>query len=83
MTTAHLKIRAALLSDLPRLTEIHNHYVLNTHIVFELRPYTVEQRVPWFHEHNDGRRYDDRERLDQFLCATDRKIIGYAAERAA
>jgi phosphinothricin acetyltransferase len=73
LPTAQLTIRPALLSDLTRLTEIHNHYVLNTHIVFELRPYTVEQRVPWFHEHNDGRRY-------RLLVAEDAQagILGYA-----
>jgi phosphinothricin acetyltransferase len=70
---AQLTIRPGLLSDLPRLTEIHNHYVLNTHIVFELRPYTVEQRVSWFQEHNDGRRY-------RLLVAEDAQagVLGYA-----
>lgn len=54
---ADITIRPALLSDLPRLTEIHNYYVINTHITFDVHPYTPEQRVPWFREHNDGRRY--------------------------
>jgi len=50
-------VRAATLEDLPRLTEIHNYYVLNTHITFDVQPYTPEQRVGWFHDHSDGRRY--------------------------
>lgn len=54
---ATLTIRSATLADLPRLTEIYNHYVLNTHIVFDLQPFTAEQRATWFHEHSDGKRY--------------------------
>lgn len=50
-------IRDALLSDLPRLTEIHNYYVLNTHITFDVQPFTPEQRLTWFHEHAAGQRY--------------------------
>jgi len=50
-------VRPAALEDLPRLTEIHNHYVLNTHITFDVRPYQPEQRVAWFGDHCDGRRY--------------------------
>jgi hypothetical protein len=46
-----LTIRSAALSDLPRLTEIHNHYVTNTHITFDIRPFQPEERVAWFHEH--------------------------------
>ena len=41
-------IRAAVQSDLPRLTEIYNHYVLNTAITFDIEPYTIETRRRWF-----------------------------------
>jgi L-amino acid N-acyltransferase YncA len=50
-------IRPGSLADLPRITEIHNYYVQNTHITFDIRPFAPEQRVPWFHEHSDGRRH--------------------------
>jgi phosphinothricin acetyltransferase len=50
-------IRPASLADLPRLTEIYNHYVQNTHISFDVQPFTPEQRVEWFHARSDGRRY--------------------------
>jgi phosphinothricin acetyltransferase len=68
-----ITIRPALLTDLPRLTEIHNHYVLNTHITFDIQPYTPEQRVTWFHEHSDGHRY-------RLLVAEDADagVVGYA-----
>jgi phosphinothricin acetyltransferase len=45
------------LTDLPRLTEIHNHYVVNTHISFDVRPFTPQQREGWFLERSDGHRY--------------------------
>ena len=57
MTTDQLTIRSATLDDLPSLTEIHNYYVTNTHITFDTRPFRVEERISWFHEHCDGKRY--------------------------
>jgi phosphinothricin acetyltransferase len=67
-------IRPAVLSDLPRLTDIHNFYVVSTHITFDVHPYTPPQRVSWFHEHNDGRRY-------RIVVAEDTQtgVVGYAA----
>jgi len=50
-------LRPATLDDLPALVEIHNHYVLNTHITFDVEPFTVASRRAWFDEHNDGKRY--------------------------
>jgi phosphinothricin acetyltransferase len=57
MSSAELTIRSASLSDLPRLTEIHNHYVTSTHITFDVRAFRAEERIPWFREHCDGKRY--------------------------
>ena len=66
-------IRPACLADLPRLTEIYNHYVQQTHITFDIRPSTPEQRTPWFHDHSDGRR-------NRILVAeSEAEILGYAA----
>jgi len=55
--TDGILLRAATLDDLPALVEIHNHYVLNTHITFDVEPFTVASRRAWFDEHNDGQRY--------------------------
>src|SRR5437660_1575850 len=52
-----LIVRSGLLSDLPLLTEIHNHYVTSTHITFDVQPFTPEQRTGWFKDHTDGHRY--------------------------
>jgi len=41
-------IRTATPADLPRLTEIYNHYVVNTPVTFDVEPYTLEGRAAWF-----------------------------------
>ncbi len=70
---ANLTIRPGALEDLPRLTEIHNHYVLNTHITFDVCAYKPEERVGWFHEHSDGHRY-------RLLVAEEQaQVLGYVA----
>ena len=68
-------IRPALLSDLPRLAEIYNHYIQNTPITFNTRPFTVEEFAGWFEEHSDGQRH----RLVVAVeSGDDGRVIGYA-----
>src|ERR1700756_5697990 len=43
-----ISLRAANRADIPRLTEIYNHYVVHTPVTFDLEPYTVERRMEWF-----------------------------------
>jgi len=69
---AEIKVRAAQRSDLARLTEIYNYYVVNTPITFDLEPYKAEERCHWFEEHNDGARY----RL--FVAEDAGRVVGYA-----
>jgi phosphinothricin acetyltransferase len=45
-------IRPAVLEDLPALTDIYNHYVINTAITFDVRPLTIDERRPWFDDHH-------------------------------
>ena len=52
-----LAIRPATRDDLPRLTEIYNHYVIHTPITFDLEPYTVELRAAWFEQFGLAGRY--------------------------
>lgn len=68
-----ITIRHATLPDLPRIVEIQNHYIEYTHITFDVRPFTTEQRVGWFHEHNSGGRY-------RLLVADDERtgVMAYA-----
>jgi phosphinothricin acetyltransferase len=44
-------IRPATLDDLPALTDIYNHYVVNTAITFDLIPFAPEGRRAWFDDH--------------------------------
>ncbi len=69
---AEVMVRPALRTDLARLTEIYNHYVVTTPITFDLAPYKVEERANWFDEHNDGARY----RL--FVAQEGGRVLGYA-----
>lgn len=43
-----MEIRPGQRDDLPQITEIYNYYVRETPITFDLDPYTVEEREPWF-----------------------------------
>ena len=62
----------AVRADLPQITSIYNHYVLNTPVTFDLEPVGPEQRVGWFNEHTEGARY-------QLFVSEDRgRILGYA-----
>lgn len=51
--SAALGVRPAVPDDLPRLTEIYNHYVTTTPVTFDIAPFTVDQRRPWFDGHPD------------------------------
>jgi phosphinothricin acetyltransferase len=68
-------IRPALLSDLPRLAEIYNHYILNTPITFNTRPFTVEEFAGWFEVHSDGKRH---RLVVAVKNGDDSRVIGYA-----
>jgi phosphinothricin acetyltransferase len=65
-------IRPATLDDLPALTEIYNHYVINTAITFDLQRFTPAGRRAWFDDH----RPDGRHRL--LVAIDDERVVGYA-----
>jgi phosphinothricin acetyltransferase len=67
-----MHIRAAVADDLPALTDIYNHYVVNTGITFDLHPFTPEARRAWFDEHSTTGRH----RL--VVAADDGTLFGYA-----
>jgi|SRR5580704_2515684 phosphinothricin acetyltransferase len=70
---SNASIRPATRADLPRLTEIYNYYIANTPITFDVDPYTVETRMPWFEEHSETGRH-------RLLVAEENGIvIGYAS----
>jgi len=43
-----INMRPASSPDLPRLTDIYNHYVVNSQVTFDLEPVTLEERREWF-----------------------------------
>ncbi len=45
-----VSVRYARGEDLPRLTEIYNHYILTTAITFDIEPVSVEERRAWFEQ---------------------------------
>ena len=65
-------IRPATLDDLPRLTKIYNHYVVNSPATFDLEPYTVERRMLWFSQFGLAGRH----RL--LVTEEDGVVLGYA-----
>src|SRR5437588_5130369 len=50
-------VRPATENDLPAVTDIYNHYIINTPITFDLQPFTVDERREWFDEHSRGGRH--------------------------
>jgi phosphinothricin acetyltransferase len=67
-----LSIRPAVQTDVPRLTEIYNYYVVHTPITFDVEPYTVEKREVWFSQFASAGRY----RI--FVAEADGVVAGYA-----
>jgi phosphinothricin acetyltransferase len=67
-------IRAATLDDLEALTDIYNHYVVNSAITFDLQPFSAAERRDWFDDHAAAGRH-------RLLVATDRHggCVGYAS----
>jgi phosphinothricin acetyltransferase len=70
-----LEIAAPDERDLPRLTEIYNHYILETAVTFETEPYTVERRRPWLATFAPAGRYRC------LVAREDGRCVGWAASR--
>ena len=66
-------MRPATPDDLPALTSIYNHYVINTSITFDLEPFAPEARRPWF----DAHAAEGRHRL-LIAADPDNAVLGYA-----
>ena len=70
---AELTIRHARLDDLPRLTEIYNHYIRSSHATFDERLLEPEDRRGWLQAY--------RETGPHRLLVAEREqdVIGYAS----
>jgi len=73
MDQASVMVRPGEEGDLAGLTELYNYYILNTPITFDLEPYTVETRRPWFETFRKTGPH-------RILVATrDEKVLGYVS----
>lgn len=75
-------IRRAEVADVPALLEIYNHYIVNTHITFDLEPRTLDQHLGWLAKFASDGRYRC------FVAVRRDGVIGWACsapfrERAA
>jgi phosphinothricin acetyltransferase len=67
-----IRIRVASRTDLPRITEIYNHYVVHTPVTFDVEPQSVERRAAWFDQFSESGRY-------RLLVADEGPVVvGYA-----
>jgi phosphinothricin acetyltransferase len=69
----NVAIRRAERADLPALLEIYNHYVLNTHITFDVEPRTLAERELWFSHFGAHGRYQC------FVSVAGSAAIGWAS----
>ena len=69
--------RPAHINDLPRLTEIYNHYVVNTSISFDVDAATPEERYDWLSQFALSGPY----RL--LVAEADGVLLGYAGSTRA
>jgi phosphinothricin acetyltransferase len=68
-----ISIRRAARADLSALLDIYNHYVLNTHITFDVEPRTLAQREEWFSHFGESGRHQC------FIADRDGIAIGWAS----
>jgi phosphinothricin acetyltransferase len=66
-------VREAREGDLPALVDIYNHYVETTHVTFDVEPYTVATRLPWFRQFTGPRHrclvLEDAGRVLGYACS--------------
>ena len=70
--TSSILVRPAVLDDLAALTAIYNHYVVNSTITFDLRPFEPGERRGWFDDHASSGRH----RL-LVAAGADGAVLGY------
>lgn len=64
-------VRPAALDDLPAITEIYNEAILTTTATFDTEPKAVEQRLEWFHSHD--------ERHPVIVAILEGQVVGWAS----
>ena len=57
--------------DYDDVVRIYNHYIEHSHATFDLTPYSVGERVPWFAE------FADRGPYQLLVADVDGEVVGY------
>ncbi|MBE6038624.1 MAG: N-acetyltransferase [Anaerofustis stercorihominis] len=75
-------IRTATINDLPAMLEIYNHAIKNTLVTFAIDEMSLEERLPWFEEHNKDNHplyvYDKDGEVVAYVClSTYRNMQAY------
>ena len=68
-----ITIRRADSGDIAALTQIYNHYIIETHITFHTEPFAIGARTQWFTQFSETGPY----RL--LVGEVDGTVIGYAS----
>ena len=69
------QIRFAAERDLPELVRIYNNYVTTTHATFDINPFTVDQRRPWFDSFSESGPHQ------LFIAEVADRPVGYASSQ--
>ena len=67
-----MSIRRGVADDLSELTGIYNHYVRETPTTFDLAPFEIEARRPWFEA------FAATGRHQLFVAEREGRVLGYA-----
>lgn len=59
-------------ADYTDLVAIYNHYIEHTAITFDIEPYTVSTRTPWFEQFSPGTRHVC------LVAEVNNRVVGYA-----
>jgi len=73
MKPKDIQLRPGRESDLPDVLAIHNHYVLETTVTFEMEEATLENRLEWFGK------FDETGPHRILVAVSGDSILGYAA----
>ena len=70
-----IDVRNANFSDRDAVTRLYNHFVENTAITFDVEPFSVESRGPWFEQFKNHGPHQlfvafDGEELSGYACST-------------
>jgi phosphinothricin acetyltransferase len=65
-------IRPAEPRDFPAVLTIYNHYIVHSHVTFDVRPFELSEREAWFAQ------FADTGRSRMFVADDDAGLAGYA-----